>query len=136
MHLHCTLPPAKIWVKFVHSYLRLLIMLAYVRTEDIALEADSKLTERHQTTIPASIRDALHLTGGDRIHYKLLSTGDVLISRYRETEEDHVMQSFLNFLAQDMMNNPQSIKPLDLSRGYELVAGMDVNLDDEIIDED
>lgn len=111
-------------------------MLAYVRPEDIALEADSKLTERHQTTIPASIRDALRLTGGDRIHYKLLSTGDVLISRYRETEGDHVMQPFLNFLAQDMMNNPQSIKPLDLSRGYELVAGMDVNLDDEIIDED
>nr|WP_318382213.1 type II toxin-antitoxin system PrlF family antitoxin [uncultured Enterobacter sp.] len=111
-------------------------MLAYARTENIALEAESKLTERHQTTIPAPIRDALRLNGGDRIHYALLSTGDVVISRHQENEEDHVMASFLNFLAQDIVNNPQSIKPLDLTRGLELVVGMDVNLDDEIIDED
>ncbi|MEJ8321743.1 type II toxin-antitoxin system PrlF family antitoxin [Kosakonia sacchari] len=111
-------------------------MLAYVRAEDIALEADSKLTERHQTTIPVSIRDALHLSGGDRIRYKLLSNGEVLITRYEEQQEDPVMQSFLNFIAQDISNNPQNIKQLDLSRGFDLVAGMDVNLDDDIIDEE
>lgn len=111
-------------------------MLAYVCTEDIALEANSKLTERHQTTIPAPIRDALHLHGGDRIHYKLLSTGDVLISRHQNEKEDPVMASFLNFLAQDMTNNPQTVQHLDMSRGFELVADMDVNLDDDIIDEE
>ena len=36
-------------------------MLTHVCTDNIALEADSKITERHQTTIPASIREALHL---------------------------------------------------------------------------
>lgn len=111
-------------------------MFAYVRSEDIAIEADSKLTERHQTTIPASIRDALHLCSGDRIHYTLLSTGEVLLSKYSEATEDGVMRSFLDFLSQDVANNPQTLKKLDLSRGYELVDGIDVNLDDEISDED
>ena len=111
-------------------------MFAYVRSEDIAIEADSKLTERHQTTIPASIRDALHLRSGDRIHYTLLSTGEVLLSKYSEATEDGVMRSFLDFLSQDVANNPQTLKMLDLSRGYELVDGIDVNLDDEISDED
>lgn len=111
-------------------------MLSHFHADDIALVADSKLTERHQTTIPASIRDALHLSGGDRIRYQLLANGEVLMTRYEEEQEDPVMQAFLQFLAKDMSNNPQNIKPLDLSRGFELVAGMDVNLDDDIIDED
>lgn len=111
-------------------------MFAYARADDVALEADSKLTERHQTTIPAPIRDALHLNGGDRIHYKLKSSGEVVISRHREEQEDLVMTAFLNFLSHDMKRNPQNIEQLDLSRGFELVAGMDVNLDDDIIDED
>lgn len=46
------------------------------------------------------------------------------------------MRSFLDFLSQDVANNPQTLKKLDLSRGYELVDGIDVNLDDEISDED
>ncbi|WPC98654.1 type II toxin-antitoxin system PrlF family antitoxin [Proteus terrae] len=109
-------------------------MLTHVCTDNIALEADSKITERHQTTIPASIREALHLSGGDRIHYKLLSTGDVLISRHSDGSKDPVMASFLNFLAQDITNHPQTIQPLDISRGFELIEGMDINLDDDITD--
>lgn len=112
------------------------MMLSHFSADNIALEADSKLTERHQTTIPVSIRDALRLSGGDRIRYQLLANGEVLMTRYEEKPEDPVMQAFLQFLAQDITNNPQTIKPLDLARGFELVAGMDVNLDDDIIDED
>ena len=44
------------------------------------------------------------------------------------------MASFLNFLAQDITNHPQTIQPLDISRGFELVEGMDINLDDDITD--
>lgn len=61
---------------------------------------------------------------------------EVLLSKYSEATEDGVMRSFLDFLSQDVANNPQTLKKLDLSRGYELVDGIDVNLDDEISDED
>jgi antitoxin PrlF len=34
---------------------------------DVSLRAESRLTERSQTTIPASIGDALHLKPGENI---------------------------------------------------------------------
>lgn len=46
------------------------------------------------------------------------------------------MDPFLQFLATDIKNSPQNIQPFDMSRGRELVADMDVNIDDDICDED
>jgi len=46
------------------------------------------------------------------------------------------MDAFLQFLSADIKHAPQNVQPLDMSHGRELVAGMDVNIDDEICDED
>lgn len=107
---------------------------------EVSLRAESKLTERSQTTIPAAIRDALHLKPGEYIRYELLAGGQVVLSRLDEEEEqDPVVASFLHFLEKDMQNNPQrlrSLSPEKLARARELTAGMDLDIDAEITDED
>lgn len=46
------------------------------------------------------------------------------------------MNAFLRFLDADIQNNPQKTRPFDIQQGKKLVAGMDVNIDDEIGDDD
>ncbi len=41
------------------------------------LEAESKLTDRYQTTVPEVIRQALKLGRRDRIHYVIRSDGSL-----------------------------------------------------------
>lgn len=111
-------------------------MVALTR-DDTALTVESKLTIRSQTTVPTPVREALKLQPGkDYIQYEILPGGKVLLSRQEAVEEDEVMNAFLQFLASDMKTAPQNIQPFDMSRGRELVAGLDVNIDDEICDED
>ena len=93
--------------------------------------AESRLTARSQTTIPATIRDALGLKAGETLHYQLLPGGEVRLSRM-QNEDDPVMASFLSFLEQDMQKNPQSLKPFSadlFDRIDALTAGMEVDLD-------
>lgn len=105
--------------------------------DNTALTVDSKLTIRGQTTIPTSVREALKLQPGtDHIQYEILPGGKVLLSRQEEVQEDDVMDAFLQFLASDIKTAPQNIQPFDMSPGRELVAGLDINIDDEICDED
>ncbi|EJW7743617.1 type II toxin-antitoxin system PrlF family antitoxin [Salmonella enterica] len=102
-----------------------------------ALTVDSKVTSRSQTTIPAPVREALKIKPGtDHLKYEILPGGKVLLSRQEATQEDDVMNAFLQFLAADIKNSPQNVQPFDMSRGRELVAGMDVNIDDDICDEE
>ncbi|EAS5032269.1 type II toxin-antitoxin system PrlF family antitoxin [Salmonella enterica] len=104
---------------------------------DTALTVDSKVTSRSQTTIPASVREALNIQPGkDHLQYEILPGGKVLLSRQEAKQEDDVMNAFLQFLAADIKNSPQNIQPFDMSRGRELVADMDVNIDEDICDED
>ncbi|EPF18586.1 HtrA suppressor protein SohA [Cedecea davisae] len=112
-------------------------MYADDRSGTAALTVDSKVTTRSQTTIPAPVREALKIQPGkDHLQYQILPGGRVLLSRREETPEDDVMEAFLQFLAADIKNAPQNIQPFDMSRGRELISGVDVNLDDEIRDED
>lgn len=98
-----------------------------------SLRASSKLTARSQTTIPASVRDAMKLKPGEEIEYQVLGDGTVVIARKSPPEnEDPIIEQFLHFLAKDMAHNPSQIKPLDISlmsRASSLTAGMDVDLD-------
>ena len=107
---------------------------------EAALEVDSKLTARSQTTIPAPGREALQLTPGkDRIHYEILPGGKVVMSRLAEDEEDPIINAFLAFLAKDMEENPSRLQPLNMNtfeQGRSLIAGMTVNTDDEITDDE
>lgn len=111
-------------------------MAAFARY-DTALMVDSKVTIRGQTTLPASVREALKLEPGkDHIQYEILPGGKVLLSRLEDEQEDPAMNAFLQFLDTDIQRNPQNIRPFDMSRGRDLVAGMDVNIDDEISDDE
>lgn len=105
----------------------------------IALSSESKLTDRYQTTIPEKIRKALHLNKRDKIQYIVQANGQVLMSRVNDNKNDPVMDSFLNFLATDISNNPQHIMPMNaefLVRVQALVAGVNIDLDDPLSEEE
>ncbi|MBB6116810.1 MULTISPECIES: type II toxin-antitoxin system PrlF family antitoxin [Rahnella] len=108
-------------------------------TWGIKLEAESKVTRRFQTTIPAAIRKALNLSGNDRIQYKILPDGQVVISRQLEEPEDPVINAFLDFVATDMLNHPENMQPVTLSvheKMSVLTTGVAVDLESPLSDDD
>ena len=112
-------------------------MTTILNIANASLRAESRLTERSQTTIPAAIRDALHLKPGEYIHYTLLPGGKVIMSR-QEEEDDPVVSHFLSFLENDMIKNPQNIHqvPAAFWAGIKaLTAGVEVDLDAPLTDD-
>lgn len=97
------------------------------------LEAESKLTERYQTTVPESVRRALRLGKRDRIRFTIRPDGDVVLTRALQTEgEDPVMGHFLNFLAHDIATHPERLASIDASlvhRIQSLVGNSEIDLD-------
>lgn len=113
-------------------------MVIQINMADVSLRAESRLTERSQTTIPAAIRDALHLKPGEYINYTLLPGGKVIMSRLEEEQDDPVVSQFLTFLENDMKKNPQNIHqvPAALWAGIKaLTAGVEVDLDAPLTDD-
>ena len=105
---------------------------------NVSLRAESRLTERSQTTIPAAIRDALHLKPGENIQYTLLAGGKVIMSRKEEELDDPVVSQFLSFLENDMKKNPQNIVPVPVAFWDSikaLTAGVEVDLDAPLTDD-
>lgn len=143
MHLHCVMHMHYYVYRLVKKILQIDNLkvredLMILNFADVSLRAESRLTDRSQTTIPASIRDALHLKPGEQIEYSLLPGGQVILSRKDETEGDPVVSQFLNFLENDMGRNPQHIHavPMDLwSSIKELTAGIEVDLDTPLTDD-
>ncbi|MCA1774005.1 MAG: type II toxin-antitoxin system PrlF family antitoxin [Halomonas sp.] len=105
-----------------------------------AIEDDSTLTDRYQTTVPASVRRALKLKRRDRIHYMIRPNGEVVLSRARdESTQDPVMTSFLAFLERDLQEHPENIHPVTAStfaKAEHLTAGIEVDLDEELPEDD
>ena len=61
------------------------------------------------------------------------------MSDFQQQEENSAIAKFLNFLAQDMKNNPQHIKPISpdlIKRVQFLTDGIEVNLDAPLPEED
>ena len=107
-------------------------------TETFNFQAESTLTDRYQTTVPESVRKALRLNKRDKIHYIIQPNGQVIMSR-AQTEEDPVLGQFLNFLAQDMSENPQHIKPIGsdlLDRAQSLIKDVEFDIDAPLSEED
>lgn len=71
------------------------------------LITESTLTDRYQTTVPDAVRKALHLGKREKIRYTIQPDGNVLMSRADQDEPDPALNSFLNFLANDIRTNPQ-----------------------------
>jgi len=112
-------------------------MVIQTHKADVSLRAESRLTERSQTTIPAAIRDALHLKPGEYINYTLLAGGKVIMSRQEEEQDDPVVSQFLDFLEGDMKKNPQNIHAVPVAFWESintLTAGVEVDLDAPLTD--
>lgn len=104
-----------------------------------ALEAESTLTDRFQTTVPSPVRQALHLGKRDKIKYAIQSDGSVVISRAEAPESDPVLGEFLSFMARDMQAHPERLEPLSASMRESvdtLIEGVEIDLDAPLLDED
>ncbi|WP_233081172.1 type II toxin-antitoxin system PrlF family antitoxin [Rheinheimera soli] len=105
----------------------------------IALEAESTLTDRFQTTVPGPVRQALHLGKKDKIKYVIQSDGSVLMQRAETVDTDPVLDQFLLFLAVDMQRHPEKLQPLTASMRQSvasLVADVEFDLDAPLSDKD
>lgn len=103
----------------------------------LASSTESTLTDRYQTTVPEPVRKALGLSKRDKICYTIQPDGKVLISRVEQS--DPILVNFLNFLAQDIAENPQNIQSISsdlLSRMHSLVAEVAIDLNTPLADED
>jgi len=103
------------------------------------LVSESTLTNRYQTTIPDTVRKALHLKKKDKICYTIAADGNVLLSRAEVEEDDPVLGEFLAFLANDIAKNPVQMKPLTAdmkAKGDALIAGVEFDIDSPLADED
>jgi antitoxin PrlF len=103
------------------------------------LQAESTLTDGYQTTVPDIVRKTLGLSKRDKIAYVIKSDGTVTIARSEVVEDDPILDKFLNFLVQDLEQNPQHIQPITsktLARVQSLVRDLDIDLDAPLSDED
>lgn len=76
-----------------------------------ALEVESTLTDRYQTTVPETVRRALKLGKRDKIHYTIRADGEVVLTRASASEgEDPVIGHFLGFLARDIASHPERLQ--------------------------
>ncbi len=107
------------------------------------LEIPATVTERGQTTVPAAIRKMLNLGKRGHVVFKGLADGTVVIAKKDDSgaleDGDPVIEKFLAFLAQDMTDHPQRIRPFPANlfgRAKDLVQGVDVDLDVPLPDDD
>lgn len=103
------------------------------------IEVQSTLTDRYQTTVPETVRKALHLGKRDKIHYIIQSNGSVLITRVEDEQNDPVIEAFLSFLAKDIQKTPQNVMPLnrELSQRIQsVISGVEFDLNEPLSDED
>jgi antitoxin PrlF len=98
-----------------------------------ALEIESTLTDRYQTTVPDAVRRTLRLRKRDKILYRVQPDGAVLLTRAGEPEQhDPVVGKFLAFLARNMEAQPTQIRGIDpalMRRARSLVKGVKVDLE-------
>ena len=104
------------------------------------LDVESTLTDRYQTTIPETVRSKLRLNKRDKLHYKIMSDGTVVLSRAEPAEEsDPALAGFLAFLADDLRDRPLAIRALgeeQRARALSLTGEADVDLDARLDPED
>ena len=73
----------------------------------------SRLTDRYQTTVPEAVRRALNLSKRDRLDYRILPDGSVVMTRADMQEDDPALSAFLTFLARDIEQAPSSLRAVD-----------------------
>jgi antitoxin PrlF len=105
-----------------------------------AFELVSTLTDKYQTTVPAQVRTALKLRKRDKIAFRIAPDGEtVTVTKVSDAEDDPVIGRFLRFLERDLANHPERVRQLPASlvaRARALTAGVKVDLDEKLPDED
>ena len=99
-----------------------------------AFEEVSTISSKGQTTIPKPVRQALGLSEGDQIAFRVDAAG-VTIRRAEETRDDPAIASFLSFLSTDLQAHPEKLRafPASLARRIEsLTKGIEFDPDAEI----
>jgi len=102
------------------------------------LQVESTLTDRYQTTVPTTVREALRLNKRDKIQYAI-QDNNVFMFKAEQIEDDPVLGQFLDFLASDISNNPHRLNTISadmLSHLQSLVSEDDIDLDAPISDGD
>ena len=96
------------------------------------LEVESTLTDRYQTTVPETVRRALHLGKRDKLHYVIRANGEVVLTRADAAEgHDPVLSQFLAFLSRDIADHPERLQAIDgefVQRIQTLVRDIGVDL--------
>ena len=101
---------------------------------DPARELESTLTDRYQTTVPTAVRQALRLGKRDRIRYRVMEGGQVLLERAAPDEavSDPALAPFLSLMAKDLQQHPQRLSAVPAGfaqRLLQLVADAEIDLD-------
>lgn len=101
---------------------------------DSTLELESTLTDRYQTTVPTAVRQALRLGKRDRIRYRVMDGGQVLLERAQpdEVAGDPALSPFLGLMARDLQRHPERLSavPAEFAgRLLQLVADAQIDLD-------
>jgi len=95
------------------------------------LEEVSTITAKGQTTVPKSVRKLLGIDVGGQIAFRVEGQRVTLVS-VGEAHEDPVVGKFLDFIAQDIVQRPEAVKPLSrefAARMASLTKGKKVELD-------
>lgn len=104
-------------------------------------DAESTLTDRYQTTVPAPVRHFLGLRKRDRLRYTFAG-GVVTISRCDPAEHgaaDPALQPFLQMLAQDITRHPERVRPVDaglVERVRDLTRDTELDLNAPLTEDD
>ncbi|SEN70308.1 antitoxin PrlF [Sphingomonas gellani] len=95
----------------------------------------SRITAKGQTTVPKAVRQALGVSYGGEIAFVVDENG-VSVRRVENEEADPVIGTFLGFLEQDMLRNPQNVIAFPPSLADRMAALTEqVRIDpDEVID--
>ena len=94
----------------------------------------STITAKGQTTVPKAVRQALGVEFGDKIVF-LVDEHGVSLRRVDTEDADPAVNSFLKFLAEDVIRHPDGLKtlaPALAERISTLTEGMVVEFGDEI----
>ena len=107
------------------------------------LEAEANLTAQNQITIPAAIRKALGLRGGEsRVKFQIVDGGKVQVVRVDPSskgDEDPALKPFLKLLSKDIQQHPERIAafpPELLDQARALVRDIELDLDAPLTGED
>lgn len=105
-----------------------------------ALQVESTLTDRYQTTVPETVRRALRLGKRDKIRYTIRPDGEIVITRAAAGDgDDPALVPFLGFLARDLAEHPERLQAVDAGlaqRIQALVGGVEVDLDAPLLADD